>query len=549
MKLKQQRRISKTTLILLCILLVGLVARIVHLGSTPQGLHADEASFLLNAQSLLETGKDEDGRLLPLSLHSLIDPKPALYSYLEIPFVTVLGANATAGRLPAVIAGIVSLWLLYVMLDQLGVKKNVSLAATLVLAISPWHIMMSRATQEVMLSFVCALAAIVFFLKFIKTKLQLTLIPFSIFSLLSMYFYHSNKIFLLALFFSWSVLLLWQKKISLKSSSTVVGLTIFILILSLLLQNSSTRFAAVGFTSNQGPQLILNDQIRKATGITEPVVMRIFYNKGTFYGREVINQYLKHFSPDFLFFLGGEPKRYLVPYHGLFFLIELPLLVLGLVMALREKTKASLYMVIWLVLAPLPAALTFQETPSVIRTFVLVVPMVYFIAEGIAALLHTPQLVKRFTLVILAIAYLWSVAYFWQQLSVQQKVDQPWYRNTPYTKIAEEVKKVEGQYNHVYVINDLRPLYAYFALEGLIPISDLQQQPYARDQEIYNIGKYTFSRQQCDIGEPQEGVLYIAESQCVFPSNSKYQQITQETISYDDGVPVYSLVSFEPVKK
>ena len=95
------------------ILLLAFGLRFINLEKTPFGFHADEASFYINARALATTGMDEDGNKFPLSLASIIDPKPALYSYFQVPFVLLIDSPTVAARLPAVILGLFSILAVY----------------------------------------------------------------------------------------------------------------------------------------------------------------------------------------------------------------------------------------------------------------------------------------------------------------------------------------------------------------------------------------------------------------------------------------------------
>lgn len=188
---------AQASIFLILILIFAFVLRIVLLGQVPKGLHADEASFLLNSLSIKETLKDEDGRLMPLFLESLTDPKPALYSYLQIPFISVLGNTTFASRLPSAIMGVLSIYLAFKIFESLGDRKYALLTAFLI-SISPWHIILSRSTQEVIMSLTFSLLSIWIFIKVIQSK-KLKISQFGILTLsclLAMYSYHSAKIFL-----------------------------------------------------------------------------------------------------------------------------------------------------------------------------------------------------------------------------------------------------------------------------------------------------------------------------------------------------------------
>lgn len=541
---------KKTWLFLAAVLLLGFTLRLVALGSVPSGLHADEASFLVNATALMETGKDEDGRLLPISLNSLIDPKPALYSYLQVPAVALIGSTPFAARLPAALLGVVSLALMFVVLRS-TVSKTVSLVATAMLAISPWHIMASRATQEVILSFVFVLLAVWAFQKLVQRFSVQPLILLAISSFAAMYSYHAAKVFLPALFVSYLGVLLLQQKMALRKGVSVVAVLFVAAVASVLLQESSTRFSAVGILSSDEPQISITEQTYAATGLVSQPTLRAFYNKPVFYGRAFVSEYLEHFTADFLFLSGGEPKRYVVPFHGLLHLIELPLILLGLYAVAVKKEQTGLFFGLWLVLSPLPAALTFQETPSTIRTFAMVVPLVFFVARGLVWLLtylEKKRAIQLATATGFIAVLLWQHSYFWMQFAVQQQVYQPWSRNNPYQTIASKLSEIDDSYDAVYVTNDLRPLYLYFVLEGLIPITELQDNPGARHTATYTLGKYTFNRDNCEFETFSESALYIAEVACregeILPPGFS----VVETVSYQDGVRVYELLEYNAVE-
>lgn len=529
--------------LLLIAIAIGLFVRVIDLENTPSGLHADEASFLLNAQSILETRKDEDNRFLPISLHSLIDPKPALYSYLQIPFVGLMGSSITASRLPAAIMGTISIAIIYLLMKEIG-KEELGLLMCFLLVISPWHIMVSRATQEVIMSFLFLISAFYFANKFFQTDQKKWLLIFTISGLLSMYSYHSAKIFLPVFILAWGTYLLIKDKIKLNQTLLIIAAVVFSGLISIGLQESTSRFDAIGLLNDPAPPARIIKQIYGGTGIAPGLILRFFYNKPTEYFRESVSEYLGYFDPDFLFISGGEPKRYLVPFHGLFYLIEIPLLLLGLyVSASQKKRSVFVFFLLILLLAPLPAALTTQETPSIIRAFPMMLAMMYFIAEGILFLIRSKVSWKAPALVLLFLVYCWQISYFTMQFFVQQKAYQPWYRNNPYSEIASKLTYLESDFEKILVTNDLRPLYTYFALEGLIEISALQEQPLVRNEKVYQINKYEFNQRNCYLGDLEPGVLYVAASVCREQSEELNKLKVVEAITYPDGNLVYELLT------
>lgn len=540
---KLRSKLFSKKILIIFFLFIAFLFRLIDLNNTPSGLHADEASFLLNAKSILATGRDEDGRLLPFNLHSLIDPKPALYTYLQVPTVWLFGPSTFAARLPAVILGVLSIYLTYLFFKKLNQEK-IGFVVLVLLTISPWHIVVSRATQEVILSFFFFILALICFFDLLKYQNKKQYLSLFITAFLSMYAYHSAKILLPLLILGYLLIVFRQKKITLKTSIKILMMIFLALSLSFVFQESRTRFASIGIFGNQEPLNKIFEQTTLATGKAPLLVLRSFYNKPAAYFYQLAKEYLQYFSLDFLFLSWGEPKRYIVPNHGLFYLINLPFLFLGLFRSTQKKDKTLFYLfLIFTLLAPLPAALTAQETPSMIRTFSMVLPICYFIAEGLIYFFSWKKARSLLFMTLFFSVYLWQIAYFQMQFFIQEKIYQPWSRNKPFSEIADYVKRIEMDYSLIYTTNDLRPLYTYFALADLISLDQLQANPLARNNDDYQIGKYRFNRKACDFPEITEGVLYIAEVQCREKNKQLNDLKVLATISYPDGLPVYHLLT------
>src|SRR3989338_4468901 len=80
-------KISKISLILL--LIIGFYFRFNQIAFVPPSPSLDEVSIGYNAYSILNTGMDEYGKKFPILLRAYDDLRPALYTYLVIPFVAV----------------------------------------------------------------------------------------------------------------------------------------------------------------------------------------------------------------------------------------------------------------------------------------------------------------------------------------------------------------------------------------------------------------------------------------------------------------------------
>ena len=127
----------------LALFLLGVLARCWALGAVPGGLNQDEAFAGYEAWSLLTSGVDCWGYPWPCYFVSWGSGMNVLESYLAIPFMALLGCTETALRLPQLICACACLPVFYDLLRRMA-SRRLALIGLGLLAISPWHIMLSR---------------------------------------------------------------------------------------------------------------------------------------------------------------------------------------------------------------------------------------------------------------------------------------------------------------------------------------------------------------------------------------------------------------------
>ena len=125
------------------ILCLGVFARTWEFRSLPPGLNPDEASIGVDAFNLLHYGIDRNGISFPVIFISWGSGQNALYGYVLIPFITLFGLSPFTIRLPMLITGILTIPLLYYVAKE-TLNKDFGLLSMFFLAISPWHILLSR---------------------------------------------------------------------------------------------------------------------------------------------------------------------------------------------------------------------------------------------------------------------------------------------------------------------------------------------------------------------------------------------------------------------
>ncbi len=127
------------------ILALGILLRLVYFGIIPGGYHRDEAYGAWNALSLYKDGIDSAGHSYPVYFEAWAHGQNALNSYLMLPFLFLNGGHISPiiVRLPQVIVAILTMIAIYSMMKKMFSYETATWALFLV-AICPWHVMMSR---------------------------------------------------------------------------------------------------------------------------------------------------------------------------------------------------------------------------------------------------------------------------------------------------------------------------------------------------------------------------------------------------------------------
>lgn len=413
--------INKITIKIICVVILAAALRFYQLGNNPPSLYWEEAAIGYDAYSVLKTGKDWHGNPWPVvAFESFGDWKPSLYFYATVPSIAVFGLNEFAVRFPSAFFGTLTVALVYWLVKD----KRVGLAAALLLAVSPWHLQLSRAGFEANLG------------------LFLTVLGywFSPALALSMYAYHANRLLAPLMF-----LLFWRmgriKKFWL--NALVCGVMGLPLIFQLNSPAVRQRLAETSALADLAP-IIKSNELIAADGNTWWA--KILHHRFWHYKEVIVKHYLDHFDFNFLFLTGDVNPRHSIQIVGGLFLIQLPLIIYGL--------KRQWPWLIWLLLAPLPAALT-VATPHALRSLAMIIPLTIFSAYGLVKL-------KRFTWVIGAILALefghYLVSYY---RDYPKNYSNQWQYG--YKQMVDVVAQRQDQYQQIFITRELgRPSIYYW---------------------------------------------------------------------------------------
>ncbi len=386
---------------LLSILVLAAFLRLFWLAKVPPALNWDETSMGYTAYSLLKTGRDEWGEKLPLFFRSYGEWKSAVYIYLLVPFVKIFGLNAWAVRLPSALAGILAVYLTYLIGKSIYSEK-VGLWAAFFLTISPFHLMLSRPAFEANLSLTLILAGTYFFIRFVSNShatsyLLLATISFG----LAPHTYNSAKV-VVPFLVLW---LVYQYRSFFLKAKKQLFLFFFILAIfalpiaeNILTGKAQKRYGQVGVTTDTY-HLNLFYQYRHTFPLPQKINKFIF-NKYTFFVYHFTDNWLAYFSPNFLLTEGGDHNQHSIPYRGIIYFSTFIFIIFGLTQLKKQKHPLKYLPLVIIGLGFVPPATT-RETHHVLRSILTLPGWQLLAALGVTYLASTKKHQK-----ILATCYL-----------------------------------------------------------------------------------------------------------------------------------------------
>ncbi len=443
---------KKINLILLIIIIGAFLLRFWDVTNYPAGFNADEAAIGYNAYSILQTGKDEYGSILPLTFKSFGDYKPGLYVYFVLPFVALLGLTELAVRLPSVLFGTATVLLLYVIAKKIF-DRRVGLIAAFLLAITPWQITFSRGGWETnVATFFVGLGVYLFLISLDKQKF----IFWSFLSfLVSIYMYQSTRLTAPLLILGLIVIYFGKiRKFDFKKLiiyGVILGLLSIPLVLEFVGGTGASRFSGLSFLSDPGPSTRVN-QLRGEHSNPNNKVVVALHNKITAYVPNFLGHYLDHFSPNFLFINGDPIIRNLVPETGQLYLIEALFIAAGIITLAYRRQPFFGLILIWLLTAPIASSLTYQ-TPNGVRALGMVLPLTLIGAYGMNVIIEhfRGKYLKALIVVVIFMILTFEFSHFLESYFVHYPKRYPLAWEYGFKEMVSKLEKYQGQYNNVVI--------------------------------------------------------------------------------------------------
>ncbi len=411
------KRFLSWKLLLLLIIIVAGFLRFYALDKIPLTLNPDEVSLGYSTFSLLNTAEDEHGKFLPIALQSFGDWKLPGYSYLDIVPMVLFGPNAFAVRSISALFGVIAVLAIYFIVFFLFKRKSIALLASFFYAISPWNIYFSRTAYEVNLATTLFLIGLSLFLKYLyENKKENRWITLScIFFISTAFVQHAyiilSPLLVLGLVYLYKDKISWNKQI-LISFAIFVVFTIISFFNSYFLSTNKTANLLVFNDRN----IIYNrsDKLKGDNAQKNIQVEKIIYNKFTGGLYQLGQNYVGVFSPSFFFDKGGEKLVDTLGYFANFYVFDALFIFVGFAGLFFHREKSTKVLLLWLVLAPIPAALT-RNPLTATRVFTLLPLFIIMSAYGayvIYNLLKTKNIKNYVIKSILLVIFVYNVILF-----------------------------------------------------------------------------------------------------------------------------------------
>ena len=456
---------KKITIYILLIIAVilAILTRFYKLGVAPKGLYLDEAGQGYSAYSILKTGKDEFGKSFPIVFRSFNDFKTPVYIYLVVPLIPLFGLTAFTVRFPSFFFSILTIPLLYLLIKELinstsqkiKIDKKttdlVAIISSLLLSISPWHILFGRTNFECNVALFFYLFGVYLFFKSLK-KPKL-LIASALSFAIAIPAYHAQRIItpltLIALFIKYRKTVLDTKHIK----SFIIGILVGIIV---CLPTVLVAFTP-GFLARASGLNIFshNKYLPAGYNLTYTGIFNWFINNSFLLSlKEFLSLYFSYLLPRNMFILGDYGPRSSFPQLSTFFLWQFPFYIYGIYLLIKNKQLGNLrwFTIFLLLISPLPAAVT-RDPYSSIRSLQLVIPQTIIISIGLSSLVSRILKSKTLTKIVFISFSISLIIYSLGKLYSSVLILNEYYRanewNYGWEEVVNEIKILNPEYSIV----------------------------------------------------------------------------------------------------
>jgi 4-amino-4-deoxy-L-arabinose transferase-like glycosyltransferase len=350
---------ASSRLPILLIVLLGAALRLIALDRVPPAIGQDEAVNAYDAFCILKTGTDHYGTPWPVFFRSFGDYHPGLPVYLQIPFQVILGMNVWSARLPDALLGVAHIFFTY-LLVRIFYGERTALWAAGLLAVSPWHIHLSRLAFGIATALSLVTLSLYLIVSRIRDlerpdspqegalRMRRPLVVLALAGLalgVTTWTYHAMVGFVPLLLFV-AALIGRHRLLSIAfrkyGRAAVLALVVGV----------CTGIAPLVWASIRSPAEVWSRASSQSVFRQAPDTVSAI--------RQVAGNYARHFSPSFLFFEGDRSLMQSISGYGQLHYLYALLLPLGLyrVVSRWRQERFGRFVLCWIAIAPIPAALT-----------------------------------------------------------------------------------------------------------------------------------------------------------------------------------------------
>ncbi|KKU98375.1 hypothetical protein A2701_03785 [Candidatus Amesbacteria bacterium RIFCSPHIGHO2_01_FULL_47_34] len=451
------------------LLLLSALFRFPMLDRVPPELFGDEIDVGYQAFSLYKTGKDLYGQVLPVYIHSLSEWRAPLLMYMTVPSIALLGNTEYGVRLPEAVFGSLSPVILFFLVYQTTKSKRLAVLSSCILAFLPWHIHYSRAAFEAVILLDLLMLGT---LMWLRGRLFLS----ALFLSLSFYTYSTAAVFVPL----WLVFLYLYNKKKFSGKFSYFFLLFLIPFIAFLVSGrAGERFSRLSILQ---PDTETIDKITFLRSQENTRLEPFFHSRWESMARLFAYNYFRAFSSEFLFVRGDPTVRHNLQYIGQLLPTTAPFLIWGLYLLAKKK---QYFWLVWMLLAPLPAALTRDGAWHATRLFLMIPPLSVAIGAGILQLLHffsDKKFIKLMLVILFSVDFILFAHYY---LVHYPKTSWRWW-HVGYKQLMVQIPDLTAQYDKIFINNTYEPSLIRFLFYTRFPPALFHSQ-FRTDKPVDNI--------------------------------------------------------------
>lgn len=341
----------KHRIFFLLIILLAAALRFWKLGIIPFGITHDEMGYIYNAYSIAVTGNNVFGETLPIFtwMNRGGFPFMPVPIYSMVPLFWIFPLIPFVGRLLPALLGTADIILIYGIAQLLFGSVPLSLLSALFMAISPWQIHFARSAYDANFALFWYLMSIMVLLRKKKNSKEIWIGLLAM--MLAVFSYRGMSMMYLLI----ALALAWYERITSKQYWIGIGIISVLFLLPILLFGSSYTAEGTQLFYNPKMQQEIDTTIREAKGPL--IIRRLFANKPTYIIDRFRENYLKAFSPEYLFLYTEPSAIYSIWSRGRLFFIDLFFIIPGFMFLYKRKRRAALFWFCLLLIGALPGGI------------------------------------------------------------------------------------------------------------------------------------------------------------------------------------------------